>query len=339
MNKIMMEIIETYRKEHKLTISELVEDITSNRSYYRYVTGEADIPLSILFGLLKKMKYTSLSYVYQCVNLFTKHSENEGYIHSALLDGLHDKLNYHYAFFEEEKEHKMDEYLNGGIIEKVKAELSNHTLSPKLSSYVLASVHYLIKKRSDYLSGKLSLEAYKEIFNRFYLEEFKNVPEVNDAVFYLTEYFSLYKDEQEFDISFYLKIITNEAFNLEGTTGVMIPSIHVLNALSLEEIKTHFELYQSHLDFISTHGRHAAFPGVLEHIYRHEANRHFILGNKKEQYLNILKYYSIIKLRYDEKTIEKIQNRLISDYGFDSFDQLINEALLFMTEKKEDKSI
>jgi transcriptional regulator with XRE-family HTH domain len=330
MNKIMMEIIETYRKEHKLTVTELVEDITSNRSYYRYMSGEADIPLSVLFAILEKMKYSSMSFVYHCVNLFTKHSENEGYISSALLDGLHDKLNYHYSFFKDEKDQKMDEYLNGGIIEQVKTDLLNHTLTPKLSSYVLASIHYLTKKRSDYLTGQITLEEYKSIFIKFYLEEFHNVKEKNDAVFYLAEYFSLYKDEQDFDIPSYLEMITNESFNLEGTTGVIIPSIYVLDALSMYEIKTHFELYQRHLDFISSHGRHAAFPGVLEHIYRHEANRYFILENKKEFYLNIIKYYSIIKLRTDELSLKKVLMRLTKDYGFTSFEQLIKEAMTYI---------
>ena len=52
---LYLEAIETLRKEKKLSIEDLIENITSERSYRRYLNQDLPIPLDTLEKLIFKL--------------------------------------------------------------------------------------------------------------------------------------------------------------------------------------------------------------------------------------------------------------------------------------------
>ena len=54
---VLVNYLETYRKKHHLTIDNFIEDITSQRSYYRYIELTQDLPMDVLLKFTTKYAF------------------------------------------------------------------------------------------------------------------------------------------------------------------------------------------------------------------------------------------------------------------------------------------
>lgn len=53
----LVNYLETYRKKHRLTIDAFIEDVTSQRSYYRYIELTQDLPMDVLLAFTSKYDF------------------------------------------------------------------------------------------------------------------------------------------------------------------------------------------------------------------------------------------------------------------------------------------
>ena len=53
----LVNYLETYRKKHRLTIDAFIEDVTSQRSYYRYIELTQDLPMDVLLAFTSKYNF------------------------------------------------------------------------------------------------------------------------------------------------------------------------------------------------------------------------------------------------------------------------------------------
>lgn len=53
----LVNYLETYRKKHRLTIDAFIEDVTSQRSYYRYIELTQDLPMNVLLAFTSKYDF------------------------------------------------------------------------------------------------------------------------------------------------------------------------------------------------------------------------------------------------------------------------------------------
>ena len=72
--QIYIEIIENIRKQRKISIDQLLHNITSERSYRRYLLKEKDIPLEVLTKLMKALDVSVIDMIIYTLQVVQKPS-------------------------------------------------------------------------------------------------------------------------------------------------------------------------------------------------------------------------------------------------------------------------
>lgn len=296
MNEIYIEILETFRKQQGMSVEALIDGITSSRSYHRYVSQETDIPIGILLKLIQKMNISSVSFFVHCINLYKEGMFDMGIFMSAMIDDKYDLAKTLVPSIEHIVKPALESLEDASFQEKYHKTLSEKELDGDISGNINA--YYLLTEyiRLQVAEENMSLEAYERAINLLYDKNLLRFSNYNSGIILATLYFSINYPDPSLDIKAFMKAIDNKHFFSEGTVGIFMPSMLILDTLTQEDLKKHLNAYEGHINHIKHLAEYAAMPVVKKHVYKHLANIAYLKDDKVSFDTYLKKYKAVLML-------------------------------------------
>lgn len=314
MNEIYIQILESFRKQQKMSVETFIEDITSSRSYYRYINQETDIPIGILLKLIKKMNVSSASFFVHCVNIYKSGMFDISIFLSSMLDKKYSHAKSLTQSIEESIPDYLNIYRNEDFLKTYHESFDKNELDGDRRGQIYTFVILIQSLRLYEYLGQTEAGTAELALKKLYNPKLLEYKDFNDGIMLSTLYFQAFYPHPSLDVKTFLKRIDNHNFFSEGSVGIFQPSIAVLDTLTQDDLKKHVNLYETHINNIAHLADNANMSVIKKHVYKHLANIEHLKQNESSFEYWYKKYMSVIRLTEPDKNLKDIKHQLKETY-------------------------